>query len=193
MCVDVLVSTDDQEIAEISRQYDALVPWLRPQEISTDTASSVDVVLHALTWYENENGKVDGVMLLQPTSPFRTVETIRTAVTLFKQGQGRHPIVSVSPAHTHPAWCFKLDNHHMTPFVDWDNVSKRSQDLEPVYALNGSVYLIQPQRLKDDRSFIAEDTQAFVVNDPKEDIDIDTAFDWIVAETILGSLTENVE
>ena len=74
--VDILVSTDDPKISEVAKNAGAMVPWLRPPELATDTASPVDVCLHALEWYEKENGKIDGLMLLQPTSPFRSRDTI---------------------------------------------------------------------------------------------------------------------
>src|SRR5438093_3043672 len=68
---DILVSTDDAATAEIARRAGAAVPWLRPAALATDTASSVDVCLHSLDWYEQAHGAVDGLLLLQPTSPFR--------------------------------------------------------------------------------------------------------------------------
>lgn len=68
---DVLVSTEDEKIAEIAKEFNAFVPWLRPIELATDTATSIEVILHALDWYEREKQEVDGVILLQPTSPFR--------------------------------------------------------------------------------------------------------------------------
>ena len=73
---DILVSTDDVEIQEIAKNSGALVPWLRPNHLSTDETSSIEVALHALDWYEDKNGSVDGVILLQPTSPFRNKDTI---------------------------------------------------------------------------------------------------------------------
>ena len=73
---DILVSTDDPQIAQIAKDAGALVPWLRPPELGTDAARSVDVALHALEWYEGERGSVDGLLFLQPTSPFRTLSLI---------------------------------------------------------------------------------------------------------------------
>ena len=75
---EILVSTDNESIADISREAGALVPWLRPQEVSTNEPSSVDVALHTLNWYEAEKGIVDGLLLLQPTSPFRSVFFYKT-------------------------------------------------------------------------------------------------------------------
>ena len=82
---DILVSTDDQAVMSISKDIGAYVPWLRPVDLATDTASSVDVALHALNWYESERGAVDGILLLQPTSPFRSKETIQRGIELFKK------------------------------------------------------------------------------------------------------------
>jgi CMP-N,N'-diacetyllegionaminic acid synthase len=93
---DILVSTDDSAIASICTDAGALVPWLRPADLATDTASSVDVVLHALDWYETQKGKVDGILLLQPTSPFRTKETMHKGIELF---QSKHQC-SVLPSST---------------------------------------------------------------------------------------------
>ena len=80
---DILVSTDDIDISKISKESGALLPWLRPAELATDTASSVDTALHALDWYEAEKGAVDGLLLLQPTSPFRSRDTIYKGIKLF--------------------------------------------------------------------------------------------------------------
>ena len=81
---DTLVSTDDAEISAISRDAGALVPWLRPAELATSRASSVDVCIYALNWYQKENGEVDGLLLLQPTSPFRSRSTVLRGIRLFE-------------------------------------------------------------------------------------------------------------
>ena len=74
---DILISTDDEVIAEVAINQGLSIPWLRPKELSTDTATSVDAALHALDWYEKQSGMVDGLLLLQPTSPFRKKSTIQ--------------------------------------------------------------------------------------------------------------------
>ena len=130
----VLVSTDDQQISDIARNCGAFVPWLRPQELATDDASSIDVVLHAADWYEREVQCITGIMLLQPTSPFRSVETIRQACEVFFNCNTMDPVVSVSPAINHPAWTFSMVNGNLKPFCDWNGLHLRSQDLLPAYA-----------------------------------------------------------
>lgn len=180
--VDVLVSTDDAEIAETARAHGALVPWLRPPELATDTARSIDVVLHALDWYERERGAVAGMMLLQPTSPFRTAGTIRAAATRFLDLGADAPVVGVSPAETHPAWTFSLEGSRMHPFCGWEGLKLRSQDLPAAYTVNGAIYVSTPTRLRATQSFYAPDMHALVMTDRAESQDIDTAEDWASAE-----------
>lgn len=180
--IDVLVSTDDPEIANVARAHGALVPWLRPKEFATDAAKSIDVVLHALDWYERECEPVDGMMLLQPTSPFRKIKTIRNAAARFIALGADTPLVSVSQAETHPAWTFSLEGSRMQPFCGWDYLSQRSQDLPPAYTLNGAIYVSSPTRLRDSQSFYAQDMHALVMTNSAEAHDIDTPDDWEYAE-----------
>jgi CMP-N,N'-diacetyllegionaminic acid synthase len=189
--IDSLVSTDDNQIADVARSHGALVPWLRPAEFSTDTARSVDVVLHALDWYERERGKVDGIMLLQPTSPFRTAVTIRDAAAQFFTLGGDAPVVSVSPSEAHPAWMFSLEGSHMQPFCGWDFLNLRSQDLAPAFTLNGAIYVSSPARIRDTESFYSKDMHALVMHDYKESLDIDTPEDWLCAEQQLLSISRD--
>jgi len=123
---DILVSNDSEDIAEVARNTGALVPWLRPADLASDTASAVDVALHALNWYERENGKVDGLMLLQPTSPFRTHETVSRGIILFHENSAC-PIIGVSPAKSHPMWCFRINDNKMQPFIEGGGLHLRSQ------------------------------------------------------------------
>jgi CMP-N-acetylneuraminic acid synthetase len=181
---DVLVSTDDQSIADVATEYGASVPWLRPDDLSTDTATSVDVVLHALAACAAASRPIDSVMLLQPTSPFRSVETISRAIDLHRR-TGMAPVVSVCPAKPHPAWCFRVSGDGSLQSFAGDGGSLgRSQDLPPVFQLNGTVYLSTAADLRQDRSFLGPRTQALVVSAPEESVDIDDAWDWRVAECL---------
>ena len=184
-CADVLVSTDDPAIAEIAREHGAHVPWLRPPELSTDTASSVDMAIHAVDAYETMSGPVDGLLLLQPTSPFRTSDSIKRAVNLFCESDGWHPVVSVSPASSHPAWCFRQKQEGMEPFLGWSELKKRSQDLEPAWMLNGAIYLISPNRLRNEKSFLTLDAQPLLMTDINESIDVDTMADFELCKSML--------
>jgi len=184
--VDVLVSTDDPAIAEVARTAGALVPWLRPNRLATDSASSVDVCLHALDWYEAERGKVDGLLLLQPTSPFRSRESLERGIQLFHTHQSR-PVIGVYPAKSHPTSCFRIDGEKMVPFIDRVNHQLRSQDLPPAFAVSGALYLIAPGDLRRSRSFFGNDAVPLVSDAPEESIDIDTEWDWRMADTFLAT------
>jgi CMP-N,N'-diacetyllegionaminic acid synthase len=182
---DILVSTDDEFIADISRRAGVLVPWLRPIELSNDTASSLDVALHALNWYERENGKVDGLLLLQPTSPFRSRETLLRGITIFHENQSQS-VLGVSPVESHPMWCFSIKDQIMQPFIDGGGLHLRSQDLPPAYAVNGAFYLIAPDVLRATKSFYGDGVVPLIMEHPKESVDIDTEWDFLCAEAFLS-------
>ena len=182
---DILVSTDDELIADVSRRAGALVPWLRPIELSNDTASSLDVALHALNWYERENGKVDGLLLLQPTSPFRSRETLLRGISIFQENQCQS-VIGVSPAESHPMWCFSIKDQIMQPFIDGGGLHLRSQDLPPAYAVNGAFYLIAPDVLRATKSLYGDGMVPLIMEHPKESVDIDTEWDFLCAEAFLS-------
>lgn len=181
--VDVLVSTDDEEIADVAQAAGAMVPWLRPAELATDTAGSADVIAHALAWYERENGRVDAVLLLQPTSPFRSAESIRGAVRTYGEqtGQVRYPVVSVSPAITHPAWTFTWRDGALQPSQGWEPLGLRSQDLPSAYALNGALYVIPAADVRGGLPIVRPGVLPYVMTDSRESLDIDTVDDWALA------------
>lgn len=180
---DILVSTDSTDIAKVARDAGALVPWLRPTDLATDTTPSVDVCLHALDWYESEYGKVDGLLLLQPTSPFRSRETVLRGIGLFK-AHDRRLVLGVSPAKSHPMWCFRIEGAALHPFIAGVDLKLRSQDLPSAYVVNGAFYLISPEDLRRLRSFHSDDMLPLVIEDPEEAIDIDTPWDWRLAEAL---------
>jgi CMP-N,N'-diacetyllegionaminic acid synthase len=178
---DVLVSTDDQLIADISRKAGAMVPWLRPSEMAQDDSSSVPTSLHALDWYQSNYGQVDGLLLLQPTSPFRTRKTIIKGIKLFEKNS-MQSVISFSPVEEHPFWCFKLENGVMKKFISNQEQHFQSQDLPPVYIANGAFYLISPDNLKNNQSFYEGSIVPLIIDNYKESVDIDNEQDWEFAE-----------
>ena len=184
---DVLVSTDDQEIAEIARKANALVPWLRPEGLANDNSSTVDVALHALDWYESARGQVDGLILLQPTNPFRTKELIIKGIKQFKEEPNK-PIVGVTQNHNHPLWSLELKDGYLIPQKDSNSLNMRFQDLPQLFSINGSFYLISPQDLRSNRSFIGKQNVPLFSYSPREDLDIDTEWDFEIAKYILRNL-----
>lgn len=177
---EILVTTDDKEIAAIAEKEGVLVPWLRPEILSTDSAKSSDVVIHAIDWYEKEHGFIDGVILLQPTSPFRTENTLRDAVKLFEK-TNLNSVVTVSPSTSHPDWCFKIEHNRLTPFLSDCYSERRSQDLDPSFSVNGLIYIISPSEIRQNQKFISPETTPLLISSEKEAIDIDSEFDFKVA------------
>ena len=189
--LDILVSTDDQEIAEAAVTHGARVSWMRPAELASDTASVVEVMLYDLDRYQaTACAPIDAVMLLQPTSPYRRPSTIRRAVEIFLDSKGAS-VVGVSPAKSHPLWCLVADREgNMKPYLNEGGLTLRSQDLPPAYEVNGSVYLTDAKFLRNSRSIYTTPFRPVVIEDPVESIDIDTPFDWKVAEAFLEIIRE---
>lgn len=183
----VLVSTEDSYIAETAKKYGAEVPWLRPKHLATDEATAEQVVLDVLNCLHKENPKTpDAVMLLQPTSPFRSVNSIHRAIDLFKDSGGES-VVSVSPATTHPYLCKVLNEKgEMKSFVTDKPDITRTQDMPPAYQLDGVIYLTSAETILKEKSFYSKNTQGLIIEDPYEGIDIDTHFDWLMAQTVLA-------
>ncbi len=182
---DLLVSTDDSEIARIATAAGAFVPWLRPSELATDEATSVDVALHALNWYEKEFYRIDGLLLLQPTSPYRTKLTIQKGIDLF-QKFNQEPVIGVSDAPSHPQWTFKQEGNFIVPFMKNHKVGSRSQELTPAFSPNGLLYLVTPEYLRREQSFGGTSAIPCYTASRKEAIDIDTNWDFKFAEHMLN-------
>lgn len=182
--VDVLASTDDPGIAAAARSAGATVPWLRPADLASDTASSADVMRHALAWHVAEHGPVDGLVLLQPTSPFRSVATVHRGIDAFVRHGRVCVVVAVSPAVPHPDWCFTVENGTLHPIGGWNRVHSRSQDLRPAYAVNGALYLLPAAPLLAGDPWLTPSARALIVDDAEEAHDIDTPLDWDIAQAI---------
>lgn len=184
-CIDeVLVSTDDSQIAQVARDCGASVPWLRPARLATDTASSIDVIEHALAQRKRDGKTFDVLLLLQPTSPFRLARHVEQILRMCIDAEGA-PVVAFAPARTHPAWCFTVDEGGLArPIVAGDGTSRRSQDLPPAFEISGSLYAIGTQEYEVAKGFFTGKTRALVLHERHLAIDIDDEFDWMVAEAV---------
>jgi N-acylneuraminate cytidylyltransferase len=184
---DILVSTDDLKIQEVAKQLGAYSPWLRPKELSDDNSNSVDAAIHALDWYESEHGEIDGLLLLQPTSPFRKIKKIQEGIELFST-QNCKSVLGVSPTHAHPKWTFTIEKNILSPLLTDHGLNIRSQDLDSAYVINGSFYLISPTALRQEKSFFVKGSLPLVIDSNIESLDIDTEQDWQYAEYLLNKL-----
>jgi len=179
----VIVSTDSEEIAEVSRKYGAEVPFMRPKELATDEAKSINVVLHVIKWMEENDKSYDLLMLLQPTSPLRTVEDIDKAIELLLEKEA-NAIISVCEVEQHSYWSNVLPpDGCMKNFIRPEVTNKNRQELPLFYRLNGAIYLVYWDYLKQEKTFFGDKTFAYIM--PRErSIDIDEEIDFILAELI---------
>jgi CMP-N-acetylneuraminic acid synthetase len=175
----IVVSTEDEEIADVARAWGADVPFLRPSELAQDDTPGMEPVLHALS----ELPQYDWVLLLQPTSPLRTADDIE-GIIRFCLEHDAPAAVSVCEVSKHPHWMYRCGaNHRLVPFTDAPLVSRR-QDLPPVYALNGALYLARCDWLLQQRQFIAEETLGYEMPAHRS-ADIDSAIDWEWVEFLM--------
>lgn len=175
----VVLSSDDDEIIAVAKAYGCDVPFKRPETLATDEASSMDVVLHALEQLPNH----DIVILLQPTSPLRTSADIDSAFELMMRS-GAPSCVSVCPASESPYWMYSLgDQQRMHQLIKPAADATRRQELPPAYSLNGAIYIARTDWLHKHRSFIGNDTVAYVMPRSRS-IDIDTEEDFLAMKKL---------
>lgn len=185
----VVVSTDDPEIAHVAREFGAEVPFMRPPELAQDTTPGMDSILHAMNWLrDHDNYSADLLMSLQPTSPLRTVDDINSAIQVVLANDGE-AIVSVTDVTHHPYWMKRIDkNGCLHEFIPGMTAARR-QELPPVYALNGAIYLARGELLLTRRTWYGDQTYAYVMP-PERSIDVDTPWDFHVADLILTHRTQ---
>lgn len=180
----VVVSTDDQEIADAAKMAGGDVPFMRPAELANDTASSIDVVLHAIDWLAERGQTFNIVVMVEPTSPLRMGTDIDAALRQMIDGKAP-AIAGICEAEcTHPAFMFRLEeNSRMVSYTGQQPNSLRRQDLDATYYLEGSVYASLIPVLREKRGYYHADTIGFVV--PKwMAVEIDDIDDFIMAEAL---------
>ncbi len=184
-CLDaIVVSTDDPEIAAVAERYGAEVPFLRPAELAADTASSIDVVIHAIDFLAATGRVFDLVVLLEPTSPLREASDIDNGLSLMLSS-GADAVVSVCRAEcAHPAFMYRQrPDARLVPFMDQQPTGLRRQEIESVFFLEGTLYASRVDVLKTKRSFYHEGTIAYEV--PKwKSIEIDDLDDFVMVEAL---------
>lgn len=181
----ICVTTDDKEIISVVEQYGLKVPFVRPAELATDTASSNDVLVHALDFYETQGRQVDVIILLQPTSPFRKVSFVKDAVELYNEDLDM--VVSVKETSANPYYnCFEEDkNGFLSISKSIGHPITRRQDAPKVWEYNGSIYVINPTSLKDKGMQHFTRVKKYPMSELYS-VDIDCPFDWKVAELLLN-------
>ncbi|KOA21128.1 CMP-N,N'-diacetyllegionaminic acid synthase [Clostridium homopropionicum DSM 5847] len=185
----ILVSTDDIEIKNVSLNYGAKVPFLRPEEISNDTAKSIDVVLHAVEFLKSQGEEFHYVVLLQPTSPLRSSQDIDNAIEIVMKKEAES-LVSVCEASENPVLMRVIEDNKLKSFVEFKGDNLRRQDLPRFYIFNGAIYINSVEMLFKEKTFVDEATIPFVM-DSKKSIDIDNMLDSKLAELILREKSDD--
>ena len=181
---DICVSTDDPEIIKCVEDYGLKVPFVRPEDLATDTAGTYEVLLHALNFYEEQGRHYDVVLLLQNTSPFRKAEQIKEALTLYNEDVDM--VVSVKECAANPYYCvFEENSEGYLHVCKGDGNIFRRQDAPKVYEYNGAIYIMNAEKLKTTHMHKMQKRVKYVMDDLSS-FDLDTMWDWEMAESIIN-------
>ena len=181
---EVMVSTDSEKYAEIAREWGASVPFLRSAELSSDTASSKDVILDVLKRYADCGKVFDTFCLLQPTSPLRTAEDISRAYHLYEERMA-NSVVGVTEVDHSPLFCNTLpEDGSLVNFIRPEVKDKPRQSLEPYYRINGAMYIASVQYYREYGDFYHDKCYAYVMG-KNVSVDIDDEMDFRFAELLI--------
>lgn len=185
-----IVSTEDDEIKEVTKKYGGEVPFNRPNELASDTATSDDVILHALNWFDQNDETFDIVAMIQTTTPFRTSDDIDSALRKLIESDA-DSVISVSEFDVPPVWAVKQDendhlNSHFKAGYLWADEIPRSQDTPTLYHPNGAIFAAHVKEFYEQQSFYTNNTLGY--NMPRSrSLDIDEPFDLEMAQALMNS------
>jgi CMP-N,N'-diacetyllegionaminic acid synthase len=175
----VILSSEDEEIIAVAKEWGCDVPFVRPRELAADDTPGIDPVLHALEMLPGYGY----VVLLQPTSPLRTADDIDFCIEQMLRADAPCCVTVTEPSKS-PYWMYTLGRDNRMEQLIKTGLATRRQDLPKAYALNGAVYVAETNWLKETKSFLAEGVVAHIM--PLErSFDIDTELDLFLAEAIL--------
>ena len=176
---EVMVSTDDREIAQAAERAGAVVPFFRSRDTADDFATTADVVEEVLASYEHMGRHFRTACCIYPTAPFVTAETLRTAMALLEQERA-DCVIPVVKFSFPPQRGVVVREGRLAP--KWpENMAKRSQDLEPLYHDCGQFYCLDVERFRQQKVIWMENAVPFI-QDERYVQDIDTLQDWEIAE-----------
>jgi CMP-N-acetylneuraminic acid synthetase len=186
----IIVSTESDEIKAEALKHNANVPFKRPSNLADDTSSTWDVMRHAVTWFEeNENWFTDILVVLQPTTPFRTGKHIDSVLEKMEKTNSS-VCMTVKQTNYPPQWMYHCDdNGILSPLLQGVR-PKRRQDSKPIYQPNGMVYALKRHRLDEDEPMLADDTQSIII-DSDISINIDDPRDYDLAKLAWKKLNDS--
>jgi len=182
--VTICVSTDDEAIAKAVSDFGVAIPFMRPPSLATDTSTTREVILHALSFYSKAGVNFDAIVLLQPTSPFRKIEHVEECIELYNPWVDL--VVSVNKSKSNPYYnLFEKDSNGFLTHSKKGTFTRR-QDCPEVFEVNGAVYVINPLSIIDKE--LGEFDKIVKYEMPIiNSIDIDEPLDWIVAEALINN------
>jgi CMP-N,N'-diacetyllegionaminic acid synthase len=188
---EVMVTTDSETIAAISRQYGAVVPFLRPAELATDTATSYAAVEHTINFYARQlQREFDYIVLLEPTSPLRGEHDIDEMLEKLASLSDQYDaIVSLGEAHEHPAIVKRLAGNDVKPYCPDLEQKPRRQDREAAYYPYGVAYIVKTTTLLSEKTFYPSRTTHKVVH-RHQCYEIDDLYDFLAVENIMKRALE---
>jgi CMP-N,N'-diacetyllegionaminic acid synthase len=190
----VIVSTDDKNIAAIAIEAGAEVPFYRPDYLSSDTASAVDVYIHAVQWVMKHDGTdISKFVVLLPTSPLRTSKDIDAACTLFESKQA-DTLIAVKETETPPSWICELDQSGKLKNCNFTKVSHMgNRQINKLYYIPcGAIYILDYSVLLNKRTYYTDNTVAYVM--PRERAtDIDNKMDFEYVEFLMERATNRIK
>lgn len=183
---EVMVNTDDREIADISKKYGAGVPFLRPESLSGDAVSIYDVIMHTLDFFAKKGSSFDYFTLLEPTSPLRSDDDIDRSIKLLIDGKDKaDSLVSLGEVHLeNPVIMKKIVNGYMAPYIKSAKKVYRRQDMDKVFFPYGVIYLSKIDKLIKYRTFYQKKTIAHFVQ-RWQNYEIDDIFDFLCVEAVM--------
>lgn len=181
----IIVSTDDQETADIALNYGAEVPFLRPSALAGDHVPTLPVMQHAVRFVEEQDGRpLDWVLLLQPTVPFRLVSDLEAALALAEAGGCDSVISVVQVLSTHPILMKRIEDGRLLPFCVEEKEGTRRQDYEPAaFMRNGAIYLTRREILMEKHSIWGETIRPYIMP-PERSFNIDSELDLRLADIL---------
>lgn len=184
----ICVSTDDLEIKAIVESFGLAVPFLRPAKLAVDSAGTYEVLIHALSFYEAKGYNPDTVILLQPTSPFRTSRHIESALNIYNTNS--EMLASVKETHANPYFILMEESSDGWLVKSKESNYTRRQDCPKVYELNGAIYIINASALKLRNMMYFEKVTKYLMDDISSH-EIDSELDWIIAESIVKHMAND--
>lgn len=183
----VIVTTDSKEIATIASDYGASVPFLRPDELASDTASAVDVYLHAVEFVMKESGaQIEKFVVLLPTAPMRTEKHIDEAMELFTTSRAS-TLISVKEAETPISWYFDMEGDKRILNAGFGNIANSVANRQlntQYYVPNGAIYVLDYNLLKEKRTYYCDNTIGYLMS-VRDSVDIDTIDEFEYAEYLM--------